>query len=150
MVRLAILASILAVIALSPSFHVMSMTSDSVNYLSTAENLVRHGSLQNFSGYVERIHPAGYAVALAPFLAAGLDYHWAAVLLNGLLLVLIAVLAYAILRQVTGRDGWMIQGAALLVAFQPSQVLFANIALSETLCSVLALLFVAVCWKAAE
>jgi len=133
--RVLLLAGILAIVALWPSKAVMWMTSDSVNYLSTAENLVKHGSLANFSGYVERMHPPGYSVVLAPFLALAGNYRDAALIVNGLSLVAMAFFSFLILREMTGGQGWRQQIAALSVIAVPAVIAFANAALSETLFS---------------
>jgi len=88
-----------------PAWNQMMLTSDSINYLSTAENIARHRSLRNFSGYVERIHPFLYPVAVAAVMLIGLTALQAAFVVNWLALAVVGMMAWVMLRAMSEECG---------------------------------------------
>ena len=136
-----------ALAAMWPCGNGMIVSSDGVNYLSTAENIVKHFSLRNSTSYVERIHPAGYSVALAPFILIGLTALQAAFAVNWLSLVAIGLLSFLLLRELAGVDDWRIRLGAVLVMVNPATTSFAWQVLSETLFQAEMLLMVLVFYK---
>ena len=133
---------------LIPSSKTLAITSDSVNYITTAENIAHHFSLRNFSGYIERIHPPGYAIAMALFVVLGVSGFWAAWIVNWISLVTIGIMTFLFLRKLTGRDDWRVVVGSLLVVSNPFIVGFVNVALTETMFTALALTLMWLAFKA--
>lgn len=140
-----VMVAAMATAVMLPSCNGLVMTSDGVNYVSTAENIARHCSLRNFSGYIERIHPHGYSAAMAPFVLMGVDGQWAARAVNWLALCVIGLVVFAFIRELGGTAA--ATAGALLTMGGESFAAAANFALSETLFSALVVMFVYLCLR---
>lgn len=126
------------------------ISSDSVNYLSIAENAVRHGRLVNFAGRVELVHPFGYSLAMMPFASLGIPVQWAALVVNWLSLAVVGMCAWLLARRATGANDWRTLAAALLAESNPLLFAFTNTLLSEAMCSALVMLFLWLCARARD
>lgn len=142
-----VLFAALAAVILYPSWGKMTLTTDGVNYISTAENLARGRGPVNYTGQMELVHPFGYSAALVPFIWLGLTSQQAAFAVNWFSLVLVGLMALLLLRDLTGLRDWRTVAGASLVMFNPPLANFANQILSETMCAALVLLFLWLCVK---
>ena len=150
MIKTAVLAAVLAVALMFPAWHTMVATTDSVNYLSITDNLAHGRGPVNFIGKVELVHPFGYSLAMLPFCLAGMSSQRAAFMVNLFSLVAVGLVAFALLRDISGSGGWPVTVGALCVMANPALVTFSGAILSETLCAALALTFCWFCVKAGK
>ena len=136
-----------AAFALYPSWRVTACTTDSVNYISIAENIVHGKGAVNFTGRVEMVHPFGYSLAMVPFVALGVPSQSAALYVNWLALVVVGVMAWLLIRDMTGLTDWRVTAGALFVIVTPPVSTFANAVLSETMFAALTMTFLRLCVK---
>ena len=141
----ALLASLLSLPAILRGIGVMS---DSVTYLSAAQNLAQHGKLVTYRGNRDLSHPPGYSLAMTPFIRVGFSMTDAAILVNWLSLFGTCLFAWLILARLSGERGWpwLALGSGI-VTLSPGLFLFGRMALSEALFTAILL---AVVWLAIE
>jgi len=147
--QMAVLAAILAAVIMYPSRERMTLTTDGVNYLTSAENIVRGRGAVNYTGQMELEHPPGYSYALAPFIKIGMNAQGAAFTVNWLSLIIVGVMAFMLLGDLTGKTDWRVTAGAVLVMANPPLVMYANQILSEALCAALVLSFLWLASRAA-
>lgn len=145
-----LLFALLATAVMYPSWQRMTLTTDGVNYLSTAENIARGRGPVNYTGQMELEHPPGYSYALAPFVRVGMNVQEAAYTVNWLSLVVVGLMAFLLLGDLTGARDWRVTAGAALVMVNPPLAIFANQILSEALCAALVLTFLWTASKAAR
>jgi hypothetical protein len=133
---------IVAVVACLPAMLHLVVTSDGVNYLATADNLV-HGN-----GYVTGLgRPATtwmplYPLLVAAFIAVMGKMTAAAVAVNLLAVATVFVITWLLVRRWRGRTDWFTWFAAAATAFSPMLFSLAMFALSEALFAALIILLV--------
>lgn len=124
------LAVVLPVIVLMPSWGGLSITSDSVTYMSSATSLLAGKGYRDCRDNIEMCHPPLYAVALTPFLKIGMTPNDAASGVNYLSIVVLFLCAWSLAWRLT-KHGWLALAAGVLVAANPVVVGWAQYALSE-------------------
>jgi len=132
---------------LYPSWGSMTLTTDGVNYLTTAENLAKFKGAYNYSGKAELAHPYGYSVALVPFVWMGWTSQQAAFIVALLSLAILGLFSWLLISHVSGKSSWLEIAGALMVESTPAIFKFSNQILSETLCAALVVLFLWLCIK---
>ena len=147
MVKTAILCLAVAAALMLPSIHGMATQTDSLNYLSIAENIAHGRGFVNQDGKIELVHPFGYSLAMAPLVALGLTANWAAFMVNWLSVAAVGFMAWLLICGLSGKTGWQtVAGAVLCMATMPLMI-FANQALTEAMDAALVMLFCWLCWK---
>ncbi len=132
---------IIATVVMLPSNNGITITPDSINYISIASSLAHGRGPRDYAGDIVLVHPFGYALALAPLLAVGMPYNGAAVVLNFAAVFVVYLFSWLILRRWQG-DDWRALACAVPVAICPSLLAYSNAALTESMFCALAVVFV--------
>lgn len=148
MTRTLLFSAVLATLLSLPAIlHGVGVLPDSITYMSTAQNLARHGKLVNYAGVKDLSHPPGYSFALMPFIRLGMSMTDAAMTVNWLSLFGTCLFAWLILARLTGSSWpWLALGAGMVTA-SPGMVMAGRMALSEALFTAILL---AVVWLASR
>lgn len=115
-----------------------TVSSDSIKYISTAENLLKGKGYVDYGGNVVSAAPPLYPLALAAVLSGGVSRDQAVMIVNSLALLAIGLFSWLILTRLGVVGVWRVVGMVTTM-LSPLLVPVTQSALSETLFLALAL-----------